>query len=174
VIETCAFCKSLENRISFCVIWLQAMALQYRGALSVDPYWQPCARISGWERTSLEKHIRFFRTSFLQPLLKACKAWSALPATFPWTHSTHVHERSSEWTSEGSSLPWDETFHSHFASLLLKKIACLLFSLGTRFARFLVKVESQFFFGPRNVCMQEDIGSAYNAKVQESKDSMNW
>ncbi|KAM3403565.1 hypothetical protein ACQJBY_006979 [Aegilops geniculata] len=26
-----------------------------------------------WERTSLEKYIRFFRTSFLQPMLKACK-----------------------------------------------------------------------------------------------------
>jgi DNA primase small subunit len=26
-----------------------------------------------WERTSLEKSIRFFRASFLQPLLKACK-----------------------------------------------------------------------------------------------------
>ena len=29
--------------------------------------------ISDWERTSLEKSIRFFRTSFLQPMLKACK-----------------------------------------------------------------------------------------------------
>lgn len=28
---------------------------------------------NNWERTSLEKSIRFFRTSFLQPLLKACK-----------------------------------------------------------------------------------------------------
>ncbi|TVU45644.1 hypothetical protein EJB05_05135 [Eragrostis curvula] len=28
---------------------------------------------NSWERTSLEKSIRFFRTSFLQPLLKACK-----------------------------------------------------------------------------------------------------
>ncbi|KAI4979977.1 hypothetical protein ZWY2020_016730 [Hordeum vulgare] len=28
---------------------------------------------SDWERTSLEKSIRFFRTSFLQPMLKACK-----------------------------------------------------------------------------------------------------
>ncbi|KAM0905806.1 hypothetical protein ACQ4PT_017114 [Festuca glaucescens] len=26
-----------------------------------------------WDRTSLEKYIRFFRTSFLQPMLKACK-----------------------------------------------------------------------------------------------------
>uniref|UniRef100_I1PUT2 Uncharacterized protein n=1 Tax=Oryza glaberrima TaxID=4538 RepID=I1PUT2_ORYGL len=26
-----------------------------------------------WERTSLENSIRFFRASFLQPLLKACK-----------------------------------------------------------------------------------------------------
>nr|CAB3465506.1 unnamed protein product [Digitaria exilis] len=44
---------------------------QLLGELNVAGFQADCENI--WERTSLEKSIRFFRTSFLQPLLKACK-----------------------------------------------------------------------------------------------------
>lgn len=44
--------------------------------------------VTDWERTSLEKSIRFFRTSFLQPLLKACKVRVA------------VHSYASMWIIE--------------------------------------------------------------------------
>lgn len=34
--------------------------------------------LADWDRTSLGKSIRFFRTSFLQPLLKSCKVFGVL------------------------------------------------------------------------------------------------